>query len=153
MRLLNFYLKNSGLSYNVRMKQNAKFNILLVDNEIAVVKAFQRQLENAGYAVKAFDSGQDAIEAAKLEHFDIAYIDLVMPGLNGVEICRKIKELSPKTEVILISGYPDDIIVKGVGDFIKAGGRDKILRKPLLNNELLEITKELILEIIGKRRD
>ncbi len=135
------------------MKQNAKFNILLVDNEIAVVKAFQRQLEDAGYTVKAFDNGQDAIEAVKLEHFDIAYIDLVMPGLNGVEICRKTKELSPKTKVILISGYPDDIIVKGVGDFIKAGGRDKILRKPLLNNELLEITKELILEIISKRRD
>jgi len=79
--------------------------------------------------------GKEGIKLCKEEYFDIVLVDLVMPGLNGAEACLGIKKVSPKTEVILISGFPQEIEAH-LYDFISAGGVDLVLRKPLLNDEI-----------------
>ncbi len=119
---------------------------LVVDDDKIVVKAFARELENAGYEVFKAMAGEEAVEIAKKEKLDLVFVDLVMPEMNGVEVCRKIKEINPQIEVVLISGYPDEVAMYQM-DFIEAGGREEWLRKPLGPDELQDTADKILKEI------
>lgn len=116
---------------------------MIVDDEEIVIKGIQKGLEYSGFYVKAVIGGKDAIELAKKEFFDVVLVDLIMPGLNGVETCRRIKEISAKTIVLLLSGYPQEI-EKLLLAFIDAGGKDVFLRKPLLADEVRDAINKII---------
>jgi CheY-like chemotaxis protein len=120
--------------------------ILIVDDEELVGMFFKRVLQESGYEVKVAQSGREALELARKERFDIVYTDLVMPEMNGVEVCKQIKKLNPKTEVIMISGHPAQI-GRYVLPFFEAGGQDKILRKPVSEEEILEVAAKAMKEI------
>ena len=70
-------------------------------------------------------------------------VDLVMPGMNGVETCKGIKKVSPKTKVLLLSGFPNEI-ERHHTSFIDAGGKDLYLRKPLFADEVAKAIKEIL---------
>lgn len=127
-----------------------KAKILIVDDEKIVLIAYVKELKTAGYEVLRAMTGKEAIEIAGKEKLDIVFTDLVMPEMNGIEVCKKIKEINPETMVVLISGYPEEI-QKYQMDFISAGGREEWLRKPLTHDELPE-TAEKILEEIEKEK-
>ncbi len=120
------------------MKRN---RILLIDNDEIVLVGLKEELKSAGYNVRTALSGEKAIEMIKEERTDIVFTDLVMPGMNGVEICKRLKTLYPDIVVILISGHPKEIEKHQI-DFNTAGGIDEFLRKPLLENEILEIAEK-----------
>lgn len=122
-----------------------KAKILFVDDEMLILKAFKRLFETNDYYVRVAISGTEAIELAKVEKFNIVYTDLVMPDVSGVEVCKEIKKISPDTQVVLISGHPAQL-EKHKGAFIKAGGREELLRKPLLGTQVLKITEEILQE-------
>lgn len=122
-----------------------KARILFVDDEKLILKAFARLLEAKDYYVKTAVSGYEAIDLVKLEKFDIVYTDLVMPDVNGVEVCKEIKKVQPDAEVVLISGHPTQL-VKHKEAFVKAGGRKEFLRKPLLGTQVLKLTEEILQE-------
>ncbi len=65
-----------------------------------------------------------------------------MPEMGGVEFCGKIKKMHPNTEVVFVSGQPAQT-EKQIIDFMDAGGRDEYLRKPLLEDELLSVVRDL----------
>lgn len=117
--------------------------ILLIDDDETVLALWEEQFKSAGYHVRAALNGEKAIDMIKKERADIVFTDLFMPKMNGVEVCRRIKELCPDTEVVFVSGHPQEI-EKHLMDFIKAGGRDEYLRKPLFENEMLEITEKIL---------
>ncbi len=117
--------------------------ILVVDDSELIRAAFEEKLGEVGYQVVRASNGEEAIEAAKKEQFDLAYVDLVMPGMDGIETCKAIVEISPKTKVVLISGYPDRVEERGK-DFISAGGEDIFLLKPFSKEKLVETTRELL---------
>ncbi len=122
-----------------------KAKVLIVDDEVLVLMALQEAFEDAGYQVKVAQDGGKALELVKKEAFDLVFTDLVMPGLNGVETCKAIKKFSPQTEVILISGHPEEIS-KHLLHFIHAGGRDEILRKPIDVDEIVKQAEKVIQE-------
>lgn len=124
-----------------------KAKILVIDDEKLVVDGIKMELEDGGeYDVRTTTSPQKGIDMAEKEKMDIVYVDLVMPVINGVEVCRAIKKASPGTEVVLISGHYDEIL-KFREDFWKAGGRDEILRKPfVLESEVLAVTEKILKE-------
>ena len=128
-----------------------KARILIVDDEEIFVRSHKKELEQAGYEVKTALSGKEAVEIVKKESFDVVYVDLIMPEINGVEVCQEIKGIRPDTEVVLISGHLNHV-VKYRPAFIAAGGRDKILRKPLLNGDLPKVTEDILKEIEGDKR-
>jgi len=119
--------------------------ILLIDDEGIFLMAHKEEMEDAGYAVTTALSGNKGLQLIKEEHFRIAFIDLVMPGMNGVEVCREIKKFSPDTEVVLVSGYPYELH-KYLLDFLDAGGRDEHLTKPLLKDELVMVAGRILSE-------
>lgn len=127
-----------------------KARVLLVDDEKLILKSYPKELESAGFDVKTADNGKKAIDIVSEDDIDIAYVDLKMPEMNGVQLCQQIKTISPKTEVVLISGHPQEVEVC-LMSFLKNGGRDEFLRKPLFENELIRATEKLWNEIFAKR--
>lgn len=124
---------------------NKKIKILIADDEELILLGWKKELESEGYEVRTALNGKEAVDAAAKEEPDIVITDLIMPEMNGVEVCRKIKEMYPDTEVLFVSGHPAQT-EKQIMNFISAGGRDEYLRKPLLENEIRDVIKTIVEE-------
>ncbi len=122
-----------------------KARIMIVDDEELILRAYKKELVAVGYEIICTVSAKEAIEIIKSQVMDILLVDLVMPGINGVEVCKIVKKISPDTEVVLMSGYIDEMKKNWI-EFIKAGGRDFFLRKPLGERELLDTIKTILIE-------
>lgn len=118
-------------------------NILIVDDDELVLAGWKSSLESAGYSVTTALSGKDAVNMVLKEKPDIAIIDLVMPGMGGVDVSREIKAINPEIETVLVSGHPEEIKQHQM-DFIKTGGRDLYLRKPLMKQEIVDAVNSLV---------
>lgn len=119
--------------------------ILIVDDEELVVEGIKKNIEAAGYKAVTILGGREAIEYVKKNHVDVVIVDLVMPGMNGVETCRGIKQVSPDTDVLLLSGFPQEVD-RLLMPFLDAGGRDMCLRKPLFGEEVEDALKKILAE-------
>ncbi|MBU1086100.1 MAG: response regulator [Candidatus Omnitrophica bacterium] len=122
-----------------------KAKIMIVDDEPIVLRAYKKELEGQDYSITAVSSGQEAIAKAAKEQFDIILTDLIMPGMNGLELCKEIKKNSQATEVVLMSGYHEEMQKSWI-EFIRAGGRDFFLRKPLSPGELKDTINTILIE-------
>ncbi len=79
--------------------------VLIVDDEENQVRALAIGLRLEGFDVSTAREAEAALAALALESADIAIIDLMMPGINGIELARKLRELHPETRVVLTSAY------------------------------------------------
>lgn len=81
--------------------------ILVVDDEKVIVKGIKFNLENEGYDVETAYNGEDALEIIKNVHLDLIILDLMMPKLDGLETCRRIREFST-TPIIMLTAKSED---------------------------------------------
>lgn len=103
-----------------------KIRILLVDDEKEFVELVAERLANRDFDVTCVHSGEEAVAKVKEFNFDVAVVDMLMPGLNGIETLREIKRLKPLIEVILLTGHAAvDTAIEGM----KQGAYD-YLTKP-----------------------
>ncbi len=79
--------------------------ILVVDDEDSVRSVLSQVLQEDGYAVTEAASGESALEFMKKESFSLVITDIVMPGVTGLELLEKIKQLYPETQVIIMTSY------------------------------------------------
>lgn len=87
-------------------------NILIIDDDGMVTKSLCGLLKNAGYSAQPSDNGFDAIDVIKDTHIDLIVVDIRMPGIDGVETVKRIKEIlkskhKPDIPVVFITGYAD----------------------------------------------
>lgn len=75
--------------------------ILVVDDEIEIVRALRRALEAHGYAVLTASSGEEAVEAVTRQHPDLLLLDLLLPGMSGLEVCRRVRAESNVPIIVL----------------------------------------------------
>jgi DNA-binding NtrC family response regulator len=80
-------------------------NILVVDDDPVVRKALRRLLEMDGHSVKTCGTGTVGLDEAKTGEYRIAFVDLKMPGIDGMETLRRIKQIDPYIVSIVITGY------------------------------------------------
>ena len=80
-------------------------NILVVDDESIVRESLRDWLEDSGYRVFTAESGSQALEILERERMGIVITDLVMPGMDGIELMRAAKEIVPTTEVVIITAF------------------------------------------------
>jgi DNA-binding NtrC family response regulator len=80
-------------------------NILIIDDDAAVRAASERALSGEGYLTRTAASGERGLQLAREESFDVALVDLHMPGLGGMDVLRKLKAENPNTSVIVITGH------------------------------------------------
>lgn len=81
--------------------------ILVVDDEKLLVKGIKFNLENEGYEVDACHDGETAVEMAKAGRYDLIFLDIMMPRLNGLEACMKIREFST-VPIIMLTARTED---------------------------------------------
>ena len=79
--------------------------ILVIDDEGIIRKKLKHLLELEGYEVLVAGDGKEGLEILQKEKPDIALVDLRMPGMDGIEVLKKIKEMSRRTEVVIITGH------------------------------------------------
>lgn len=87
------------------MLSNNNFKLLVVDDELEYQEVLKMMFEDKGYIVKAVSSGEDALDMLKKEEFHIVLTDLIMEGIDGLELLRRIKNSHSDTEVILVTGF------------------------------------------------
>ena len=81
--------------------------ILVVDDETAVRSFVARALAHTGYEVQEQEDGTGALEALARERFDLLITDIVMPGMDGIELALKVTKDYPDMAVMLMTGYAD----------------------------------------------
>jgi len=81
------------------------YNILLIDDDRGIRDLLEEFLEERGYEVEAIGDGRDVIGIIKAKVFDVVIVDLKMPGMDGIEVLKRIKQLDPDTVVIIMTGY------------------------------------------------
>lgn len=86
-----------ALTYNENMK------ILLVDDDAFLRDMYATKFQEVGYEVTAAENGTEALRYLKDETYDVALLDMVMPGMSGVELLEQITEVAPQTKCIVLS--------------------------------------------------
>lgn len=87
------------------MSDKSNIRVLLVDDEETLLEYMSKRLLKKGFTVRATFSGEEAIEAAKEEHFDVAVVDLKMPGMDGVETQKELHKIQPFLQCIVLTGH------------------------------------------------
>ena len=119
---------------------SSKKRIMLVDNEDSICDIYKRILTDEGFEVESFIDGGTAIESFSKKSFDIVITDLKMPKLDGFYVIKKVRELSPKTDIIVISGYAT---LDSVIESIKLGAYDYLV-KPFEISDLVGKVRKCI---------
>ena len=81
--------------------------VLVVDDEKDIRELVSLFLQKDGYRVTTVESGSRAIEAVQREMPDVVLLDLIMPGMNGVEVLKALHAIKPELPVVIVTGYPD----------------------------------------------
>ncbi len=120
------------------MEERRDIKVLLIDDEQTLVEYLAKRLLREGFTVKATFSGEEAIQAASNENFDVAVVDLKMPGIDGVETQKKLKEIQPFLQCIVLTGHGS------IDSALESGKHDayKYLLKPIDYDFLVETIKE-----------
>jgi len=118
--------------------------LLIVDDEKSIREALVQVFEYEGHEVRGSEDGMDALKAAERFHPDIVFLDVKMPGMDGIEVLRALREQDPSTLVVMISGHGTiDTAVEAT----RQGAYD-FLEKPLDTDRLL-VTLKRALELRG----
>ncbi len=139
---LYFPLVPSAKREEEEQETEAKFSlpeVLLVEDDPDVRKVETELLTILGYRVREASSGEEALKILREKKPPVLITDLSMPGMGGTELCKKVKEISPSTRVLLISGF----ISREEVEKFKAMGIDGVLHKPFGLDELRKALENL----------
>ena len=95
----------------------SKHNIMIIDDEKIVGDMAKLSLAQEGYEVETFLNGESALERLKEKAFDVVVTDLKMKGIDGLEVLRTVKQLYPRTVVIMITAFANlDVAIEALRD-------------------------------------
>jgi len=114
----------------------AKIRVLVVDDEEVVRLGYRRVLAADGFCVIAAGNGHEALDLMGADRFDVVLLDLRMPGMDGMDVLRAIKEQWPRSEVVVVTGYPSIDTAK---EAVKLGAYD-YLAKPVVPEAVIRAT-------------
>ena len=80
--------------------------LLVVDDEESIRDVLKQLFSRSGYTVWLAESGEDGLEIALKENVHVIFLDLNLPGMNGVELCRQIRKARPMAIIHAVTGYP-----------------------------------------------
>jgi DNA-binding response OmpR family regulator len=122
------------------MITNDKPHIMLVEDEIHLARGICFNLEEDGFRVSHFDSGEKALITLEVEHFDLIILDVMLPGMDGFQVCRAVRKLDPRVPILMLTARSEDSDrVEGLEN-----GADDYLTKPFNLMEFLLRVKGML---------
>ena len=107
--------------------------VLIIEDDVSILRGLKDNLTFEGYNVHTVSDGNEGLTMALEKHFDLLLLDLMLPGMNGYEICRKVKKDKPELPVIMITARGTEMDKIAGLDI----GADDYLTKPFSIPELL----------------
>jgi DNA-binding response OmpR family regulator len=117
--------------------------ILVIDDEKSVRKSFILALEDTEYIVDTAESGEIGIKMILKMEYDLIYLDLKMPGLNGVETLKELRKIDEDVPVYIVTAFRKEFFeqLKGLQE---EGINFEILNKPISSDEIVLVTKSVL---------
>ncbi len=119
--------------------------LLIVDDEEELRENLRDLLEFSGYTVVAASTGEEALEQFYAKSFDAVLLDIQLPGIDGLETLKRIKEVRPEIPVAMVSASS----VRGILAKAEEYGANRTILKPYSHQEMLDAVKEML----GKRNE
>jgi DNA-binding response OmpR family regulator len=114
--------------------------VLLVDDEVKFATVLRGGLEEHGYAVDVAHDGEDGFELANMQSYDLVILDVMLPGLDGLQVCRRLRDEGRNVPILMLTARDAvDDRVAGLDC-----GADDYLTKPFAFRELLARTRALL---------
>jgi DNA-binding NtrC family response regulator len=120
------------------MTEEWKAKVLLVDDEFEFLTILAERLESRGFKITTVTRGENAVAQVLNEVFDVIILDLSMPGIDGLETMKRIKEKEPDAKIIIVTGQGS--IRTGI-EAMKLGAED-FLQKPVNISKLMDKINE-----------
>ena len=117
-------------------------HILIVDDEDDLRLLLHESLEGHGYHISSASDGEEAIELLKRERFDLTLLDIQMPKVNGLQVLKYIREHSPHTRAVMLTGYADLSHAMEA----KEHGAVEFIGKPYKLNDILSTISRVLTE-------
>jgi diguanylate cyclase (GGDEF)-like protein len=115
-------------------------NLLIVDDDISLLETIGDVFQDRGYNVAMVEDGHRAIRLVSSRYFDVVLIDLRMPGINGLETYKKIKEITPTTVVIMMTGdSKEELVKKAIEE-----GAYAVIYKPFNVKRVIKVVEEAV---------
>jgi DNA-binding NtrC family response regulator len=113
--------------------------VLIVDDEPMIRELLEEMLEREGMDVRSASNGEEALKELRTSFYDMCFLDIILPGINGVETMGKIREVSPGTKIALMTGYSH-------GSNVARGKKnaDYFLTKPFDPSQIKRVIKKLL---------
>ena len=108
--------------------------IMIVDDDRDLAESLADLLKVFGYQVDIATNGKDALQRAQADDFDITFMDVRMPVMNGVDSCLAIKQIKPHARIVMMTGFKEPILAKAT-----AAGAEGPLQKPFSPEEMLNV--------------
>jgi len=121
--------------------------ILVIDDDEAIRKSFKLALDEAGYRVDTAESGETGIKRAQQAIYDMIFLDLKMPGLNGVQTLKELRKFHAAVPVYIVTAFHKEFF-KDLKILTNDGIEFELLRKPIGSDEILELTDS----VLGRKR-
>lgn len=111
--------------------------VLIIEDDREIIELLNIHLQDLGCEVRAVDNGQEGLLMAREDHFDLIILDIMLPGLNGMEVCRKIRQTDRHTPILMLTARSEEIDkVMGLET-----GADDYLTKPFSIREFIARVK------------
>ncbi len=123
-----------------QIESTRKANILVVDDELYIGDLIRDSLKDQGHNVTVLNNGEEAIEKFKEHHFDIAFVDYMLPGCSGLEVIKRIRGHNPHTSLILITGS----VNSSVAESAVVEGATSFLQKPFTFDQIRNVVSTAI---------
>ena len=121
-------------------------HILVIDDAPAVVQLIKGGLEMHGHNVTTAQSGPEALEIFTRKRFNLIFLDLVMPGLDGSELFKRIREVDKDVPVVIVTGYPDSEVMARAMEY----GPFLVIKKPFVINDILEAVRSFSRSMVAR---
>ncbi len=122
-------------------------HVLVIDDDLAIRKSFALALEDADCQVDTAQSGEAGVDKASNTKYDLIFLDLKMPGINGVETLIRLRDDGYKMPVYIITAFHEEFM-----DQLRVAANEgyefEVMQKPIESQDLVRITKA-ILEGVG----
>lgn len=130
------------------METETQNKMLIVDDELSVCRGCERIFKEEGYSIKFALSGEEGLEKAEKEIFDVIIVDLKMPDMSGMDIVKTIRQKQPDVALIMITGYAS---VPTAVEAMKLGAQE-YLPKPFTPDEITQVVEKALERVRSSRR-